>query len=581
MAGGDIKFRTSTEGTDKTVSDLKKVKAGVGGLGKEQVKTARGAQQFNQSVAGTGKAAAAAQPKLASQISTMSTAGSAAAAMTPELRASAQAMTLVGNSATLLSAGINPVGIAIGAVTAALPLMISLFHDTEESTRSAGQAARDATRDYESLASSIRETIISREKFRRLEEEGDTSGFNTEEQLALIQRMEAQNKGLREAARQAQIAAAQTGDRGEAQRAEELHDIIEHNKEKIHLLKQSASEGDILREEGLSKEKEKRDELKRIQERMEQAKRDEQEKTASHGVSMAQQQRERERREAEIAEKEAEQRQKRREQLHQQHLQRRHKNEIGAIKRLHQRAAELAKEAGREQAEFQAQAFQEAMGNAMQGGREGSFLIQDVREMDQQISGLEEILSRKRELLLTDQQIAKVQQKITSLQGQQAQDIQNKVQPLMDNMLGSIQKGFELAKEEEISRKEAAKIAIETFLKEIAIKNMFMGGMALAEAIGLTVTNPPAAGTKYLAAGKHFAIAALAGGASAAIDTGGAGGGGGGGGEEASPEPAGGGGQQGGGTVVINYNSPVPEEQVGRMNARAQRDAERRFGRAA
>jgi hypothetical protein len=136
---------------------------------------------------------------------------------------------------------------------------------------------------------------------------------------------------------------------------------------------------------------------------------------------------------------------------------------------------------------------------------------------------------------------------------------------------------FETMQDTNVSFREALRDAVKEFLKSFAIEQAYKAVAALAEAISLTITNPPAAGTKYTAAAMHAGIAAAAGGAAVAIPSGG---GGGGSDMAARPDAAGDqGGGGGGGSVVINYNTPVPEAEIGRMQARAQREAERTFGR--
>lgn len=134
-----------------------------------------------------------------------------------------------------------------------------------------------------------------------------------------------------------------------------------------------------------------------------------------------------------------------------------------------------------------------------------------------------------------------------------------------------------LTEEGGMSTKEAFKTAIDEWLKQLAIQEAWKGAASTVEAIGLAITNPPAAGTKVAEAAGHFAIAAAAGGASAAIPNASAGGGA----EATRPTDAnaGGGANTGGGANInIAYNSPVPPSQIGASQARASRDAARRFG---
>jgi hypothetical protein len=150
-----------------------------------------------------------------------------------------------------------------------------------------------------------------------------------------------------------------------------------------------------------------------------------------------------------------------------------------------------------------------------------------------------------------------------------------------DGLTGALEiaiRTFEIQKDTNVSFREALRESVKEFLKGFAIEQAYKAVAALAEAISLTFTNPPAAGAKYSAAAMHAGIAAAAGGAAVAIPAGG--GGGGGSDTAARPDSAGDqGGGSGGGSVVINYNTPVPEAEIGRMQARAQREAERTFGR--
>jgi hypothetical protein len=160
---------------------------------------------------------------------------------------------------------------------------------------------------------------------------------------------------------------------------------------------------------------------------------------------------------------------------------------------------------------------------------------------------------------------------------EQASEIKTSVQPQLDNVVSSLQVSLRLMSDQKASFAEAAKTALATFLQSFATEQAFKGAENLAEAISLTFTNPPAAGTKYVAAAKHFALAGAAGGASMAIPTGGAQAQ-----PQAQPTPMQGGGESGGGgTTIVNINSHVSEQDLGRMNYRAQREAERRFGDAA
>lgn len=130
-----------------------------------------------------------------------------------------------------------------------------------------------------------------------------------------------------------------------------------------------------------------------------------------------------------------------------------------------------------------------------------------------------------------------------------------------------------------LSLKEAFQTSLDAFLRSFAREQGLKSGEAAVEAISLAFTNPPAAASKATAAVGHAALAAAAGGAAAAIPT--PGGGGGAGGGATRPEAVGGGrntGGGGGGTTIINFNQPVSQDEVGRLQARAEREARRRFG---
>lgn len=149
----------------------------------------------------------------------------------------------------------------------------------------------------------------------------------------------------------------------------------------------------------------------------------------------------------------------------------------------------------------------------------------------------------------------------------------------MEGILDIAQRTAQIQKETNASFGEAFKTAVDEWLKGFALQEAYKGVAATAEAIGSAVTNQPNAAAKFAEAGIHFALAAAAGGASAAIPNGGGGGGGGGGGRRQGPEPVGGGASGGGGgTVVVNFNAPVAEAEIGRQQERASRAARRRFG---
>lgn len=149
----------------------------------------------------------------------------------------------------------------------------------------------------------------------------------------------------------------------------------------------------------------------------------------------------------------------------------------------------------------------------------------------------------------------------------------------MEGILDIAQRTAAIQRETNASFGEAFKTAVDEWLKGFALQEAYKGVAATAEAIGSAVTNQPNAAAKFAEAGIHFALAAAAGGASAAIPNGGGGGGGGGGGRRQGPEAVGGGSSGGGGgTIVVNFNAPVAEAEIGRQQERAARAARRRFG---
>jgi len=150
----------------------------------------------------------------------------------------------------------------------------------------------------------------------------------------------------------------------------------------------------------------------------------------------------------------------------------------------------------------------------------------------------------------------------------------------LEGVLDIAKRTAEIQRESNASVGDAFKTAVDEWLKGFALQSAYKGVAATAEAIGSAVTNQPNAAAKFAEAGIHFALAAAAGGASAAIpNAGGGGGGDGGGGGRQGPEAVGGGGGGGGGgTVVVNFNSPVAEAEIGRQQERASRAARRRFG---
>lgn len=124
---------------------------------------------------------------------------------------------------------------------------------------------------------------------------------------------------------------------------------------------------------------------------------------------------------------------------------------------------------------------------------------------------------------------------------------------------------FEAALRGQKSLGRAIKDGFRDMLFGLAKSEAVKGLAALATAVGSTVENPPLAAAKYAEAGQHFAAAALAGGAGAAVGAiGGGGGGGRAGGANGGPRSAprrdtsaGYGGDGEGRSINVNVNAPV------------------------
>ena len=158
-------------------------------------------------------------------------------------------------------------------------------------------------------------------------------------------------------------------------------------------------------------------------------------------------------------------------------------------------------------------------------------------------------------------------------QAQRLQEERNKTQQNMNMGLGTANElmgmGANILQISHKNGKKAAKEALKEWLKSFAIQEALRGGASLAEAIGLTFTNPPAAGSKYTESAYHFALAASAGGASAAIKGGGGGGGSKAPAKEDSGVKASGGGSGGSGapsniTVNVTGTALLTQGQIGR-----------------
>lgn len=141
--------------------------------------------------------------------------------------------------------------------------------------------------------------------------------------------------------------------------------------------------------------------------------------------------------------------------------------------------------------------------------------------------------------------------------------------------------GIELAAEATVGLAQALasgeRGAIAEWLKGFAVQEALKALSATAEGVGYMFVpgGQAAAAGLFNAAALHGAAAAAAGGAGIAATPSTRGGGG----AAAAAAPADRG-ESGGGqvTYVINYNSPMDEASLGRMQGRAQRAAQRRFG---
>lgn len=197
-----------------------------------------------------------------------------------------------------------------------------------------------------------------------------------------------------------------------------------------------------------------------------------------------------------------------------------------------------------------------------------------------------EALAKQKELLIQQLQIEAERESASKVElGRKAaiQEEQEDQAKRLNRLVGGLQEGFSgvgeiitntisLTEQGQMSAGEAFKTAIDEWLKQLAIQEAWKGAASLAEGIGNSILNPPAAASKYAEAAQHFAIAAAAGGASAAIpnSTGS------GGGSSARPEATGGGGGGGGGVTNVYFNQPVATSELGAMQSRAGRAARRR-----
>lgn len=126
---------------------------------------------------------------------------------------------------------------------------------------------------------------------------------------------------------------------------------------------------------------------------------------------------------------------------------------------------------------------------------------------------------------------------------------------------------------------EGDKKAVKQILKGKAIQLAIRGGEEVAEGISKTLVpgKQGEAAAHFAAAAKFFAVSAAAGGAAAAAGGGGGSKGGGGGSKDRVPTAARSSGETQPRNVTINFNAPVAEEQIARMNSRAATVAKRRF----
>lgn len=180
----------------------------------------------------------------------------------------------------------------------------------------------------------------------------------------------------------------------------------------------------------------------------------------------------------------------------------------------------------------------------------------------------------KQKQLIMEQREAEEERQATQ---RRANRINAGVEQGLTGIADIVKRTIELTEQSGMSRKEAFKTAMDEWLKQLALQETYKGIAATAEAIGNAIMNQPHAAAKGAEAGIHFGLAAIAGGASAAIPNAPSGGASSGAARPESPNP--GAGSGGGGNVVINYNAPTAESQLGAVQVRLQRAAERRRGR--
>jgi hypothetical protein len=183
------------------------------------------------------------------------------------------------------------------------------------------------------------------------------------------------------------------------------------------------------------------------------------------------------------------------------------------------------------------------------------------------VGQLDEVLERKREELSLNQQINDEQAKqMTGLAEQQ-----ELLKGIGSNMMALGVGIFE----------QGPKKAFKAWAKQFAIQQGGLAIEALAMAAPLLLTpGGQATGGAYLErAALHGAAAAAVGAAGAATGGGSRRGGGGGARPEQPSSMAGQSGPAVPNQITVHINSPVPESELGRMNARAAQEAERRFGR--
>lgn len=197
------------------------------------------------------------------------------------------------------------------------------------------------------------------------------------------------------------------------------------------------------------------------------------------------------------------------------------------------------------------------------------------------IEAANDLLGKQAEL---KQELLAMQQKEVELAEQQLEHLKEQEKQAAETghaITEVLVHGIRIARDEHKSLLKGIAESVQAFAKEAAFKYALKGGERAAEAIWLSVANPPLAAAALLSSAGYFALAALAGGGAAVAGAVAGGGGGGGGaprGQTDGPAVGSGSSREGGGgpiTIVFQNNSPVDEATLGRMNEGQARAARR------